>query len=60
VASKNINNGEIPEARTAFACSVSEPLEPVQEAAVGGGALAATVTVADWLALPPVPVQVNV
>ena len=64
VASKNINNGEIPEARSAFALSVSEPLEPVHEAAVGGddgGALAAaTVTVTDWLALPPVPAQVRV
>ena len=27
---------------------------------VGGGGAAVTVTVADWLALPPVPVQVSV
>ena len=31
VASKNTNSGEIPVSRTAFAFSVSEPLEPVQD-----------------------------
>jgi hypothetical protein len=63
VASKNTSSGEIPVSRTIFARSVSEPLVPVQDIPVGGatgGALAVTVTVADWLALPPVPVQVNV
>jgi hypothetical protein len=44
-----------------LALNVSVPLVPVQDSPpVGGGVLAATVTVADWLALPPVPVQVRV
>jgi len=60
VASKNINKGEIPEARAALAFSVSPPLVAVHDAPLGGGVLAVTDTVADWLALPPVPVQVRV
>ena len=60
VASKNTRSGEMPVSRTIFALKVSEPLVPVQDKPVGGGVLAVTVTVADWLALPPVPVQVNV
>ena len=59
VASKNTKNGETPVSRTALALRVSEPLVPVQDKPVGGGVLAVTVTVADWLALPPVPVQVR-
>jgi hypothetical protein len=35
------------------------PLVPVQVEPVGG-LLGVTVTVTDWLALPPVPVQVKV
>ena len=53
----------MPVSRTIFAFRVSEPLVPVHDNPVGGGGggvLAVTVTVADWLALPPVPVQVNV
>ena len=59
VASKNTSSGEIPTSRTMLALSVSEPLVPVQDKPVGGGVFAVTVTVADWLALPPVPVQVR-
>jgi hypothetical protein len=62
VASKNTSSGEIPASRTIFARNVSVPLVPVHDAPVGGaggGVLVETVTVADWLALPPVPVQVN-
>ena len=45
-----------------FAFRVSGPLVPVQDEPLSAeaAALAVTVTVADWLALPPVPVQVNV
>ena len=46
--------------RTVRALNVSEPLVPVQDKPVGGGVLAVTLTVADWLALPPVPVQLKV
>jgi hypothetical protein len=47
--------------RTIFARRVSVPLVPVQDnPPVGGGVLEATDTVADWLALPPAPVQVMV
>jgi hypothetical protein len=60
VASKNTNSGEIPVSRTIFARRVSVPLVPVQDNPVGGGVLEATDTVADWLALPPAPVQVIV
>jgi hypothetical protein len=35
---------------------VSEPLVPAQD----NPPVVVTLTVADWLALPPVPVQVNV
>jgi hypothetical protein len=45
-----------------LALNVSVPLVPVQDSPPvggGGGLLAVTVTVADWLALPPVPVQVR-
>jgi hypothetical protein len=59
VASKNTNNGEIPVLRTAFTLSVSGPLVPEQDKPVGGEA-PLTVTVADWVALPPAPVQVSV
>jgi hypothetical protein len=38
---------------------LSEPLEPVQEVPVGGG-VELTATVADWVALPPGPVQLSV
>ena len=50
----------MPTSRTTFARRVSEPPVPVHDNPVGGeggGVLAATATVADWLALPPVPVQ---
>jgi hypothetical protein len=53
----------MPVSRTIFAFKVSEPLVPVHDNPVGGGGggvLAVTVTVADWLALPPVPVQFSV
>ena len=63
VASKNTKKGEIPVSRTALALSVSEPLVPVQDKPVGtggGGEAALTATVADWVTLPPVPVQFNV
>jgi hypothetical protein len=41
--------------------SVSGPLVPVQDKPVGGGgALELTLTVADWVAVPPAPVQVSV
>ncbi len=59
VASKNTKNGEIPVLRTAFTLSVSGPLVPEQDKPVGGG-VALTVTVADWVAVPPAPVQVSV
>jgi hypothetical protein len=59
VASKNTRNGEIPAPRTAFAFRLSEPLEPVQDAPVGGG-VELTATVADCVAVPPAPVQVSV
>jgi hypothetical protein len=49
----------MPVSRTMLALRVSEPLVPVQDKPVGGGVLAVTVTVADWLALPPAPVQVK-
>jgi len=45
-----------------LAFSVSPPLVPVQDAPLGGaggGELAVTETVADWLMLPPAPVQVS-
>ena len=74
VASKNANSGEIPTSRTTLAFSVNAPLVPVQDNAAGGvtggvtgggvtgggvpGAL--TATVADWLVLPPAPVQASV
>jgi len=58
VASKNTKNGEMPVPRTAFTFSESGPLEPVQDALVGGG-VELTVTVADWVALPPAPVHVS-
>jgi hypothetical protein len=58
VASKNTKNGEMPAPRTALAFRLSEPLEPVQDALVGGG-VELTVTVADWVALPPAPVHVS-
>jgi len=52
----------MPALRTTLARSVSEPLLPEQEAALGGegagGAAAVTVMVADCVALPPDPVQV--
>ena len=57
VASKNTSKGEIPVSRTALAFSVSEPLVPEQDRPAGGGG-EPTVTVADWVALPPAPVQV--
>jgi hypothetical protein len=63
VASKNTTNGEIPVSRTALAFSVREPLVPEQDKPVGTGGDgedALTATVADWVALPPVPVQFNV
>ncbi len=60
VASKNTNSGEIPVSRTIFARNVNVPLVPVHDIPVGGGVLEATDTVADWLALPPAPVQVIV
>jgi len=48
--------------RTALARSVNGPLVPEQDKPVGGGTgeAALTATVADWVALPPVPVHVNV
>ena len=60
LALKNTRKGDIPEPRTALTFRARVPLVPVQEAVVGVGALAVTATVADWLALPPVPVQVKV
>ena len=48
----------MPVPRTAFTFSESGPLEPVQDALVGGG-VELTVTVADWVALPPAPVHVS-
>jgi hypothetical protein len=50
----------MPAPRTIFAFKVSVPLVPVHDNPVGGGVLDATDTVADWLALPPAPVQVKV
>ena len=58
VASKNTSSGEIPVSRTVLTLSVSGPLEPVQ--AAGGGAPELTVTVADWVVVPPDPVQLSV
>jgi hypothetical protein len=49
----------MPVSRTMLALSVSEPLVPVQDKPLGGGVLAVTLTVADWLALPPAPVHVR-
>ena len=59
VASKNASNGEMPVVRTTFACSFRLPLVLLQE---GPAAVTEeeTFTVADWLALPPGPVQVSV
>jgi hypothetical protein len=57
VASKNTRNGEIPVSRTTLAFSVRDPLVPEQDGPVGGG-VEPTVMVADWVALPPAPVQV--
>jgi hypothetical protein len=52
----------MPVSRTAVTFSVSDPFDPVQDWPVGGGGGVPllTVTVADWLALPPAPVHVNV
>ena len=58
VASKNTNSGEIPAARTVLTLRLSGPLEPEQEP-VGGG-VELTATAADWVAVPPAPVQVSV
>ena len=60
VASKNTKSGEIPVSRTALALSVNGPLVPVQDKPVGALTGALTATVADWVALPPVPVQFKV
>jgi hypothetical protein len=63
VASKNTNSGEMPVSRTVLARSVNEPLVPVQDKPVGaltGGVAALTATVADWVAVPPAPVQLSV
>jgi hypothetical protein len=51
----------MPVSRTAFALSVSGPLVPVQDKPVGAltGAVL-TATVVDWVAVPPLPVQVRV
>ena len=56
VASKNINNGEIPEPRTALALSVRGPL-PAEQATPLEPLI---VTVVDCVALPPGPVQLSV
>jgi hypothetical protein len=56
--SKNTSNGETPEARTALARSVSPPLVALHEGPAT--VVEDTLTVADWLALPPAPVQVSV
>jgi len=58
VVSKNTSNGEMPEARTALARSVSPPLVALHEGPAP--VVEDTLTVADWLALPPAPVQVSV
>jgi hypothetical protein len=60
VASKNTKSGEIPVSRTALALSVKAPLVPVQDNPVGALTGALTATVADWVALPPDPVQFKV
>jgi hypothetical protein len=46
--------------RTVLARSVKEPLVPVQDKPLGALTGALTVTVADWVALPPAPVQFSV
>jgi hypothetical protein len=64
VASKNTRKGDMPVSRTAATLRVRGPLVPVHDRAVGaltgGLAAAPTVTVADCVALPPVPVHVSV
>ena len=58
VASKNTRNGEIPAPRTALAFNDSEPFVAEQDEPVGGVEL--TLTVTDWVAVPPAPVQLSV
>ena len=60
VASKNTRSGEIPVSRTTLAFRVKGPLVPEQDKPAGAPTGGLTVTVADWVALPPVPVQVIV
>ena len=57
VASKNINSGEMPTARTVVTFNAKGPVVPVQPAAAEG---AVTVIVVPALAEPPEPVQVIV
>ena len=60
VASKNTRKGDMPVSRTAATLRVRGPLVPVHDRAVGALTGALTVTVADCVALPPVPVHVSV
>jgi len=57
VASKKTSIGEMPALRTTFARNTSPPLVAVQEGPPLTTGL--TLTVTDWLALPPGPVQVS-